>query len=340
MKEHQIRERRCSFKCWPFAACSKVTFTTLLRYTLIAIFITVMPIRVVAQQDDDATYRKIITEALNEYNRGNWDEAISLFRQAHAIKPSARTLRGLGIASYEARRYVEALSTLREALRDTRNPLTQEQKAESERMIEKAQGFVGRFAIRVQPATASITVDGREAIIEQDRLLLDPGRREIVVKADGYETTIRHLTVDGGSSGELDISLKPLPATRGSFAAIPKKQVGESDQTAIDEPSEDLLPWVVLGTSSAVAITGTVLLVLALNDISTVENAKAGTPLDEIKDAHDRVPTLSALGYVFLGLGLAGATAGVVLLATSEQEESEQTSLTLTPNGLSIRGRL
>jgi tetratricopeptide (TPR) repeat protein len=64
----------------------------------------------------DADYDAEIAAALQEYQRGNWTEAIALFKRAHRLQPSARTHRRLGLTHFEARRYALALEHLEAAL--------------------------------------------------------------------------------------------------------------------------------------------------------------------------------------------------------------------------------
>jgi hypothetical protein len=61
-------------------------------------------------------YREAIDEALAEYAAQNFLEAMSMFARAHKLSPSARTLRGLGSASFELHRYSESVSFLEQAL--------------------------------------------------------------------------------------------------------------------------------------------------------------------------------------------------------------------------------
>ncbi len=352
MKKNKAIDGFAAFGCRrPAMACRT---TRVACASIIAVCIALMPLGVAAQEGEAASYRNLIAEALREYRIGNWEEARSLFMQAHRLTPSARTLRGLGMASFEARRYPEALLALQGALRDARKPLTREQRADVEKLVERAKRLVASYELRLQPPSAVITVDGCEAVVDQGRLLLSPGRHEIVAKADGYETAIRQMSVDGGSSGTFELTLRPLPDADGKPAA-PKQKNGwqkadtlEKETRESEPPSEspeseksaDLLPWIVLGSSGVVAVTGTVMLLLALDDKSSVENAGDGVLLEEIEDAHDRVPIFSTLGAVLLGAGIAGAAVGIVLLSTGGPSEEEPSVLALTPNGLSLRGSL
>jgi hypothetical protein len=74
--------------------------------TLAWIWTSVAP----AKADDTLAplaYRETIAEALEEYQAQNYLEAYALFARAHALWPSARTFRGLGVVSFELHRYSE-----------------------------------------------------------------------------------------------------------------------------------------------------------------------------------------------------------------------------------------
>jgi tetratricopeptide (TPR) repeat protein len=292
-----------------------------------------------AQSDEgsEEEYRNITAQAVEEFDLGNWEEARALFEQAHQIQPNARTLRGIGMASFEARRYVEAISALRRSLEDPRKPLTAEQRAQVEKLLERAKRYVGYFELHIEPEGASVIVDGREATVVHDRLLLRAGRREIVVKADGYRTLTRQVDVDGGKTGMLELVLelvlKPEPDE-----ATKKEEEEKKEEEGGAGPGP--LPWIVISASGAVAVTGAVLFVLGLNDVSTVENAETGTAWADIKDAHDRAPTFTTVGGILFGAGAAGAALGIVLLSSGGWEESEQVEVTVIPGGIQLRGAL
>jgi tetratricopeptide (TPR) repeat protein len=132
----------------------------------------------------EAEYQTALKNALDEFNAGNWEEARALFERAHALQPSARTLRGLGITAFEERHYVDALSYLRAALADRRKPLTAAQRTEVTALSQRAEGNIVRLSLELSPADAQVRIDGRPATLDAERtLLLDPGRYEIVVSA-------------------------------------------------------------------------------------------------------------------------------------------------------------
>ena len=155
-------------------------------------------------------YRSLIASALEEYELHNYVEAMSLFERAHRIKPSARTLRGMGLASYQAHRYVIAIGYLHAALEDPRKPLTPQFRREVQSALDDARGFVARFDLTLEPSGALLTVDGETVDARTGELLLDPGEHEVVATAEGYRTGSRRVKATSGRSGRIELRLVAL----------------------------------------------------------------------------------------------------------------------------------
>jgi tetratricopeptide (TPR) repeat protein len=155
------------------------------------------------------TYRRVIEAALQEFNEGRFTEARALFLRAHALQPSARTLRGLGLIAFELRHYVEALQLLSEAQTDRRNPLTALQRHELNELSRQASVYVGRYHLEIAPHGASVTVDGLTPPSASD-LVLDVGEHTLVVFATGHRPESRTLDVKGGEQQTLRLQLAPL----------------------------------------------------------------------------------------------------------------------------------
>src|SRR5262245_32294535 len=103
-----------------------------------------------ARAEDDTPASVLIGDAVAEYDAGHFQEARALFRQAHERSPTARTLRGIGMCSFEMRDYVEASRSLTASLRDQRRPLTPEQKRHAEALLARAHTFIGRFTVKLK----------------------------------------------------------------------------------------------------------------------------------------------------------------------------------------------
>lgn len=180
-----------------------------------------------AAPTDNPEYDRLLKEALNEFQLGNWTEARSLFERAHEIKPSARTLRAIGLAAFEEKSYAAAAAYLTAALSDQRRPLTDEQRAEAEYALKRSLDYVAQYELDVLPEDARVRVDQREPIMLDGKLLLDPGKYQLEVTADGYQLTRESIVARPRESLKLRIELSPRKA-EGPQRQIEVADSGES----------------------------------------------------------------------------------------------------------------
>lgn len=240
-------------------------------------------------QPSDASYEALIPEALSEFNAGNYAEARALFEQAHALKPSARTMRGLAITSYELKRYVQSLRELEAALAEQRSPLTPEQSTRVRELMAKARRFVGKVRFATAPSSASVFVDERP--VEGGELLLDMGIYRVLVRAPGYRTAELKLVVNGGEDLTERVALVPLDvsperaaasAATGDDATKPASaHVSDADETAGTSVVSTWWFWTSIG---AVAIGGTaVALAIGLSGRSNAEQPQYQGSADSLR---------------------------------------------------------
>jgi tetratricopeptide (TPR) repeat protein len=164
-----------------------------------------------AQDAADARYREVIEDAVLRSRAGQLQEALALFLEAHRLRPSARTLRGIGLVRFSLADYAGAIDALEDSLADTRRPLDEEARAEVEGVLEEARRFVARLTLRVTPEGATVTVDGAPRSVADAPLLLNPGRHEVVVQGRDGHVEQRTVVVEGGAARTLRIALPVRP---------------------------------------------------------------------------------------------------------------------------------
>jgi len=272
-----------------------------------------------------AQYRTLIRQAIDQYDAGNYQEAKVLFTEAHQVSPNARTLRGLGLVAYAMRDYIQAIPYLEGALASQTKPLDKRLTDEVERVIGRARSFVGRVHITLSPQNAQLRANGWDVVPDSEGVIvLNPGVNELVATAPEHQPLTRRVRVEPGASLDLDLAL----ARTDSVAASADANGG----------SESLTPWLVTGVSAAVAVGGGVLLGVALSQIADVERTDpTTTSWSALAADSDHSQTLSTLGIVMLGAGLAGVATGLTWRFLL-RDESAQLSLGVSPNGLQLRG--
>lgn len=165
-------------------------------------------------------YREAIDDALAEYATQHYLEAMSLFARAHKLSPNARTLRGLGSVAFELRRYSESVSYLEQALASGQKPLDLKMRAETERLLERARGYIAELTLDVAPANAEVILDRVQmTLVAGQPLQLEIGEHELDVSAAGFAPEHRSYTVIGGEVWSTRISLRPQTSSAAPQAA-------------------------------------------------------------------------------------------------------------------------
>jgi len=182
---------------------------------------TAAPSHAEAKQNE---YQELIKQALHEYRLGNFSEARAFFSRAHALSPNARTLRGLGMSSYELRNYVEAIDYFEQALDAKKRPLTRPMRKNVTKLLSQSRSFVTQLQLHVEPEHAETHIDTRPVTHDKDgNILLNPGTHELSVEAPDYEPIAHTIRTNGGESLTMNISLQrsktaaagPLTAAEG-----------------------------------------------------------------------------------------------------------------------------
>jgi hypothetical protein len=269
-----------------------------------------------------------------------------LFERAHAIDPTARTLRTIGMSAFNQGDLVAALQNLEAALVDTRKPLTDEQRTHVLGLIDRANREVGRYRLRLSPQGATLLVDGRSpALIGADELVLLPGPHELRLSAPGYATQARSLEVQAQDRAPLDWSLAPgdaasAPESTPAPASAPPAPAGND---AVARSGGSAWPWVALSIGAAGLIASGVTFGLALHDKSKLDahcDKRECPPTQH--DTIGRYNTLRTVSGVTLGVGLVGAAAGVLLLLRSDEPSAAEhagVQPLLAPGFVGARGR-
>jgi tetratricopeptide (TPR) repeat protein len=153
-----------------------------------------------------ASYAEAIGEAVGHYSAQRWQQAHDAFARAHALQPSARTLRGLGLANFYLERFADAREAFEQALADTRRPLADDQRRELAELLRSCAAATGRIELRIVPASARVELDG--SVTERRVLFLDRGAHALVVSAEGHVPARETLSIAGGEERALELALE------------------------------------------------------------------------------------------------------------------------------------
>jgi hypothetical protein len=291
-------------------------------------------------------YRHVVAEGVSEFAAGHWAEARAAFLHGHALWPSARTLRSLGMTSFELRAYARAATELQSALDDVRRPLSAEQRAHVIALLAQTKAFVGHYRVRLSPASAELLVDGTpRPQAEASALVLETGRHELLARAPGYEVMRRTLDVQGREDEELALELQPTPASSHAppLVAIEPSSPSPAQATpraaAAAAGGGRLWTWVAGGAAIALGAASTALWLHARSRYDAID-AKCSRLQCERGQLDESSFTTPELAHqITFGLALAagaGAIALFVLEGEPERAEASSTRVTLGAAGLAV----
>jgi tetratricopeptide (TPR) repeat protein len=298
------------------------------------------------------SYDSFIEQGVAAYDSGRFAEARAAFRRAHELNETARTLRTIGMCSFNLGDYVDAATNLEAALDDTHKPLTAEQRKQVVDLLARSTPRIGRFALKLSPIDATLSVDGRPASLDAQReLLVEPGRHEISVQAPEHRTVQSVVNVEGGDHTTLEFTLAPaersaeLPAP---IAPQPMAAEGFHDD-ASSEPREtgghaqNTLGYVSLGVGAAGLVGFGVVSALALMEQHKLrdlcpESSCAPAHYSEL-DRYDVLKTASTAALI--GGGAFVLLGGALLLFRPESERAQaKIEPLIGPGSLGLRGSL
>ena len=288
---------------------------------------------------EDAVYRANVKDALAEYDARHFEEARILFRHAHELQPNARTLRGIGMASFELRDYVSAVRALSAALQETNKALSPEQRAHAQGLLERSQLFVDAYTLKITPPDARVLVDARPPDSESDgTVLLGFGPHSLEVSKPGYH--LRTFTVDvrGGERKELIMTLErklpavPLPAVAPAAATGGQKLPAAPPA---DGPRSGA-GWLLAGGAAGLLGVGAGTLWIFENDqLSSCLNAPEGL---RCKNQHDIETKRNMAVGATLVAGAAAVTMAIIGIVSgpSAPNASARSSLacSVVPSGV------
>jgi hypothetical protein len=267
--------------------------------------------------DPDARYRNALKDALAEYDASHFEEARILFRRAHEINPNARTLRSIGMASFELRDYVAAVRALSAALIDTRKPLNSEQRTHAQGLLERSRMYVDVYTLKISPADVRLLIDGRAPDTEPDgTILLGFGVHNLEVSKPGFVLRTMVVNVRGGERKELAMTLERKP-TAAAQSPAPSAEVGQNSprQKVVSSASSgghSKAGWLIAAGGAAVASGGAVYGWLVENhEIARCHTSSRCNNYDAIVSRRNlAVGATVATGVVAISLAVIGILSG------------------------------
>ena len=334
---------------------------------LAVLFAALLPAGALSAQTE---YQTALDRSLAAHAAGDHVQARVFMEQAHALEPSARTLRGLGVVAYADGRHVDAIFHLEGALSSPVRPLTPELQTAVEELLARSWKEVARVRLSLDPVHSEVTLDGAApAWHAPNELLVAAGVHRLSVRAEGRLSYVLDLRLAPGASETVHVVLAEQPSAPaggpalGLQAAAPLVVSSEPTRrehgdlgAPVPVPAREstsLRWWTprlrngVLIAGGAVALTSIALWATAARRFGILEEHCAAQPAggcDQteadrvLSDSH--VPTYQRAAAVTTAL--AGATlAGALGLTLWQRYTRSEPALAvrLAPGELALRGK-
>lgn len=286
-----------------------------------------------AAQADREQARALGEEGLEHFAASRWQEAHDRFEQADRLfhAPTltlymARCQAKLG-RPLAARALYERL--LAEPVPASAPRPFLEAQASARTELAEVDARVGRLTVVVTGGEASVAIDGVAAEgADLTKRPVDPGEHTIEVTAPGQPPVRRTVTVAQGAEEAVTISV--------SRAAPPPPPPPREEEGSM------VPALVAFGVGAAGLGVGSVTGILALSKASDLKDQcdgnRCAAALETDRDAVDTLSTISTIGFVVGGVGVA---TGVVLLVVRPGGDAAETTAwraTAGPGRIDVRG--
>jgi hypothetical protein len=253
--------------------------------------------------------RQLFREALALSKEKRWDEAIPIYERSLALKEEPITLYSLGVAYKNTGRSAEALESLRQFLAKASNPKTERFQESAKAAVAELEPIVAHVTINVEPtdvAGLEVHIDDRQVPLAGLGLprLIDPGPRTVTARAPGFHEASAAVELESGASGEVSLTLEPLPDT--DDPAPTPLPVPQGPDRPVEEEGFPIIPVVIAGAGVAVLGAGVAVGMIGYSDAKDA-------PTRDGEEA-DAARTKMLAGDIVVGVGGAIAAGGVAWL--------------------------
>jgi len=277
-----------------------------------------------ASPKEKAEARGLINEAKKAMKEKRFADAERAWRRADQLDPSPQTKIDLGASLVEEGKLVEASRVLHGITDGTvASPATKKSHDQAKKALAAIEPRLPWIQVDVggpSAGQAQTAIDGKDVDASRE-VPLDPGDHQVAVRAEGFESAERKVSLREGAHERLHLDLKPIDK------GPPPKSSGGSKGLAI----------AALSIGGAGLIVGGAAGIAAMIQAKDAKNQCVGNICPpSAADAIDRSKlsgTIANVGFIVGGVG--AVTGLIVLLASSGEAKkappSPQEGLRVTP---------
>jgi hypothetical protein len=279
---------------------------------------------------------ELIEQGLELRRDGKPEQALELFRRAHAIAPSPRTFGQMGLVEASLKRWVDGESHLSVSLSNPDDSWVIKNRAFLDEALAQCRQHVGELVVSGPPGV-EVLVGGRIAgtLPAVPTLRLAEGTVSVSATSPGFTSFETTVTIRPGIREPLAIVLTRVPSAAPPPAA-------PSGATAISASPPPATPAAQSSTGRGWhSWTGISLAAIGAAAIGwgvtwiVVDGGKACATSTGCSDVYNT----RTWGWVLAGAGAAAVAGGAAIFFTGHQTGGPDVSVGLTPGSVLLQGR-
>jgi hypothetical protein len=279
----------------------------------------------------------LIERGLGLRRDGKPDQALELFRQAHAIAPSPRTFGQMGLVETSLGRWVDGENHLSVSLANPDDPWVAKNRAFLDEALGLCRKHVGDLIVS-GPSGAEVFVGGQSVgtLPAVPALRLAEGTITVSASAPGSTPFEQTVTIRPGARSLMAIALTPIPAPPAVVAPLPAPAapavlaVGPTSHSEASPGSWHTWAGISLTAAGVAALGWGIVWIAVDGNVVGVNTAGDGATTQY----NTKTP-----GWILAGAGAAAVAGGAAIFFTGNHKNDPSVALGLTPSSLLLEGR-
>jgi hypothetical protein len=265
-----------------------------------------------------ATANRCYKQGNQLFGKGQYAKALGHYRRAARSWQHPSIQFNMAVCYIELDRPLDALATLRKALRFGQGPLTDELYVQAKRYLKLLKGRLAFVKVSCKEPDAQVTLDGKVLFTgpgTAERVVV-PGLHQVVASKQGFVTLSKTLSLFSGKKTEVELKLVRL-------------------ETVVEHKRRwrRWMPWTVFGAGAAIALTGLPLILKARSDYNKYDRIIAdecdrGCATGDIPSDAKRAKKSGDAAYyssiTMFALGAATLAGGIVLIVLNQPRKVER----------------
>ncbi|MDP3506331.1 MAG: PEGA domain-containing protein [Myxococcales bacterium] len=270
--------------------------------------------------DEAALARERFLAAQALYAAGKYGSALAKFQESNGYRPHPSTRFNIARCQDRLGDLSSAMTSYKEYLRLSPEATDADEVVKAISSLERRLQERGaqHLLVYAEPATASITVDGKDVGASPAMTTLPPGTHTVLVAAPGFETSERSFVLSASRSMELTIALRATPDAPLAANLTPSTSSEVLGEALTPAERRRPLTWVASSTAvvaTALGLTFGIMMKNQETSLKTLDPQRTREQADSLATSALTFGTAATASFIAAGV----ATVTAVLLFFLEE---------------------